>query len=178
MRNPLIYIKNAILIAEKRVKYGNRLSIGWIQSFEKVKFDIGRNAKVRLGSYNQNRGCLYVVAPDGLLDIGNHCFFNTGSSITCVDSVVIGDNCKFGNNLVIVDHDHNFRSNNPEFVSAPIKIGNNVWCGADVVILKGAVVGDNCVIAAGTVVRGIIPDNTILYQKRENEQRIIERKKV
>ncbi len=178
MKNPLIYMKNAILIAGKKVRYGNRLTIGWIQTFEKVKFNIGKTAKVLMGSYNQNRGCLHIVVPDGKIDIGSHCFFNINSSITCVDSVIIGDNCKFGNNLVIVDHDHNFRSNNPEFISAPIKIGNNVWCGADVVILKGSIIGDNCVIAAGTVVRGVVPDNTILYQKRENNQRIIERKRM
>lgn len=175
MRNPLIYLKNAIIIFEMKIRYGKKISIGWIQSFEKIRLNIGKSATVQIGSFNQNRESLYIGVPSGKLVMGSHCFFNINSSVTCVNSIRIGDNCKFGNNLVIVDHDHNFKSNEPEFVSDPITIGNNVWCGADVVILKGATVGDNCVIAAGTVVKGVIPENTIVYQKKESIQRIIER---
>ena len=39
-----------------------------------------------------------------------------------------------------------------ELVSAPVKIGNNVWCGANVTVLKGVTIGDGAVIAAGSVV--------------------------
>ena len=73
-------------------------------------------------------------------------------SVKSLEYIEIGDNCKFGNNLVIVDHDHNFRAygnhshQNPEFLSSPIRIGNNVWVGANVTILRGTTIGDNCVI--------------------------------
>lgn len=175
MRNPLVYLKNAIVVFAMKIRCGKKLSIGWIQSLEKIRLNIGKSATAQIGSFNQNRGSLYIGVPSGKLVIGSHCFFNINSSVTCIESICIGDNCKFGNNLVIVDHDHNFKSNEPEFVSAPITIGNNVWCGADVVILKGTTVGDNCVIAAGTIVKGVIPENTIVYQKKDNIQRIIER---
>lgn len=52
---------------------------------------------------------------------------NHNCSITCINKVKIGSHCKFGNNLVIVDHDHNFKhQTNDEYVSDPIQIGNNV----------------------------------------------------
>ena len=105
----------------------------------------------------------------GKIEIGDECFFNHNCSITCINKVKIGSHCKFGNNLVIVDHDHNFKhQTNDEYVSDPIQIGNNVWIGANVTILKGISIGDNCVIAAGSIVRKNIPINTVLYQERKD----------
>ena len=51
--------------------------------------------------------------------------------------------------------------------NSPVVIGDNVWCGCNVVILKGVKIGDNCVIAAGTVVNKDIPSNSMVYQERE-----------
>lgn len=178
MKNPLVYIKNGLRICVLKVRYGSRLHMGWIQSFEKIRLQIEKGASVVIGSYNQNREKMYVgVLNGGELSIGSHCFFNINSSITCVEKIVIGDNCKFGNNLVIIDHDHNYRANdiysddNPEFISSPVIIGNDVWIGANVVILRGTEIGDNCVIAAGSVVNGCIPPKTLYVQKRKKEMR-------
>ena len=171
MRNPLVYIKNGLRICALKVRYGSRLHMGWIQSFEKIRLQIGKGASVVIGSYNQNREKMYIgVLNGGELNIGSHCFFNINSSITCAEKIVIGNNCKFGNNLVVIDHDHNYRANgiysgdNPEFISSPVIIGNDVWIGANVVILRGTEIGDNCVIAAGSVVKDIIPPNTLLVK--------------
>lgn len=43
----------------------------------------------------------------------------------------------------------------------PIVIGNNVWIGAQSIVLGGVTIGDNCVIAAGSVVTKNIPANTL-----------------
>lgn len=171
MRNPLVYIKNGLRICVLKVRYGSRLHMGWIQSFEKIRLQIGKGASVVIGSYNQNREKMYIgVLNGGELNIGSHCFFNINSSITCAEKIAIGNNCKFGNNLVVIDHDHNYRANgiysgdNPEFISSPVIIGNDVWIGANVVILRGTEIGDNCVIAAGSVVKDIIPPNTLFVK--------------
>ena len=171
MRNPLVYIKNGLRICALKVRYGSRLHMGWIQSFEKIRLQIGKGASVVIGSYNLNREKMYIgVLNGGELNIGSHCFFNINSSITCAEKIVIGNNCKFGNNLVVIDHDHNYRANgiysgdNPEFISSPVIIGNDVWIGANVVILRGTEIGDNCVIAAGSVVKDIIPPNTLFVK--------------
>lgn len=49
-----------------------------------------------------------------------------------------------------------------------LEIGNNVWIGAGCIILRGAKIEDNCVIAAGTVVKGLVPHDCMCYQKRES----------
>lgn len=43
----------------------------------------------------------------------------------------------------------------------PIIVGNNVWIGANVTVVPGVTIGDNCVIGAGSVVTKDIPDNTV-----------------
>lgn len=171
MKNPCIYAGNFVRKVLWKIRFGERLSMGNIQTFAHVKLEIRNHGRIRIGNFNQNRGLLYLIADQGKISIGDHCFFNSNSSITSLESVAIGNNCKFGNNLVIVDHDHNFkRMNNddPEFISAPVSIGNNVWVGANVVILRGTNIGDNCVIAAGSIVKGDIATGSRYIQKREN----------
>lgn len=48
-----------------------------------------------------------------------------------------------------------------------IVIGNNVWIGLNVIVLKGSIIGDNTIIAAGSVVKGIVPANSI-YSTQNN----------
>ncbi len=78
-----------------------------------------------------------------------------------------GSGCKFGNNLVIVDHDHNFRKEgDKEFISSPVVIGDDCWVGANVTILRGTTLGKNCVIGAGSVVKGQVPAGSKVIQKK------------
>jgi acetyltransferase-like isoleucine patch superfamily enzyme len=53
-----------------------------------------------------------------------------------------------------------------EFTTGSVTIGRNVWIAANVTILKGSVIGDNCIIGAGTVVKGNIPENHLVYNER------------
>ncbi len=45
---------------------------------------------------------------------------------------------------------------------APVKIGDNVWVGARAVILPGVTIGNNVVVAAGSVVNRDVPDNVVV----------------
>lgn len=160
-----------------KLRFGKTIQIGFPMGLEKVFLEKDRRAEIVLGERMQNRGSLYIGCREqGKLKIGSHCFFNTNTSITCMSRITIGDYCKFGNNLVIVDHDHNFRDNNSsgrsreaaEFVAGEIVIGSGVWIGADCVILKGVTIGDNAVVGAGSIVRKDIPAGVRYYEKRES----------
>lgn len=50
-------------------------------------------------------------------------------------------------------------------MTKPIVIGNNVWIGSGVIILKGVTIGDNAVITGGTIVRKDIPARVVSYDK-------------
>lgn len=117
----------------------------------------------------------------GELTIGTS-FFNQGCAITCMDNIQIGDNCLFGPNVVVVDHDHEYRYTDERrgnhYRKAPISIGNNVWIGANVTILRGTQIEDGAVIGAGCVIRGKVEKDTVVVNKQDihikNIQRIDE----
>lgn len=152
----------------KKIRYGKRLKFSLPLAITRVHFEIGKGSSILLGKKIQNRGALYLVADKGgKLSIGSNCFFNSNCAVTCLESVTIGNSCKFGNNLVIVDHDHNTKGlDDKEFISRPVNIGNNVWVGANVTILKGVTIGDNAIIAAGAVVTKDIAPNEKFIDKR------------
>lgn len=107
-------------------------------------------------------------------------FFNRNCSITSLKRIKIGDHCLFGNNVVIVDHNHIFDNNDEDNSYKEIIIGNNVWVGANVTILKGVKIGDGAIIASGSVVNKDIEPYTInggvpcrFIRKRETTNEII-----
>lgn len=176
-------LKSAVRILLWKIRYGSGLRTSWVQGFDHPHLEVAGSALVQLGMRIQNRGNLYLVCGQkGKLQIGGHVFFNTGCSVSCMEEIVIGDYCKIGNNTVIVDHDHNYRGHHDkkekenrdknqenEFLSGKIVIGNRVWIGANVVILRNTHIGDDCVIAAGSVVKGDVPPGTLYRQKRQTE---------
>lgn len=107
----------------------------------------------------------------GNLKIGTS-FFNQGCLITSMKNIVIGDNCLFGPNVVIVDHDHDYsyldNKRGCYYLKEDVIIGNNVWVGANATILRGSIIEDGAVIGAGTIVKGIVKKNTIVCSKKEN----------
>ena len=72
------------------------------------------------------------------------------------NNVFIGPNCGF----YTPEHplDAETRNKGLEYAK-PIKVGNNVWFGGNVVVLGGVTIGDNAVIGAGSVVTKDIPSN-------------------
>lgn len=106
---------------------------------------------------------------DGILTIGNSVFINRNSIVSCRYKIDIGDNCIIAPNVCIYDHDHKFSNNGvkPGYELDSVVIGKNCWIGAGAIILKGTNLGDNVIVAAGSVVKGKIPNNSIFYNKRE-----------
>lgn len=141
-----------------------------------LKLRIGKNLKIvveddssiiKLGSDISCRDYITFRLSGGELVIGNGVFFNSFVSINCMKKIVIGNNCLFGENVKIYDHNHIFNEKKlikeQGFKCKEIKIGNNVWIGSNCVILKGVNIGDNVVIGAGTIVRKDIPSETVIY---------------
>ena len=108
--------------------------------------------------------------------IGNNTSINSNNMIVCHESISIGDNCQFSPNVQVYDHDHDFRDPGGigamHYKTAPIIIGNNVWIGANTVILRGTEIGDNCVVGAGSVIKGSFPAGSVIVQKRTTEIRV------
>lgn len=112
-----------------------------------------------------------ISATDGgHLNIGKMVGLNCNSMIVCHESITIGDNTIMGPNVYIYDHDHVFTSaegvKRNEYKTSPVIIGQNCWVGAGTIILRGTKLGNNCLVAAGCVLKGKYPDGSVIIQKR------------
>ncbi len=109
----------------------------------------------------------FASAAGGQLRIGDNVSFNRNSFVDASSGVVhIGDDCLFGPNVVIRSSNH--RHSNVDIpirkqghVPGKIIIGNDVWVGANVVILPDVTIGKGCIVGAGAVVTASLPDNAI-----------------
>lgn len=97
--------------------------------------------------------------------IGDNCRIN-GAYIHAKKEIIIGDNCVMASGISILDSNgHQVVSQNRTLGSdsaESIIIGNNVWIGINAIILKGTEIGDNCIISAGSVVKGVFPKSCII----------------
>ncbi|BAV06703.1 transferase hexapeptide (six repeat-containing protein) [Filimonas lacunae] len=77
--------------------------------------------------------------------------------------LVIGDDCVISWNCQFLDEDfHSITYEGKQNKPAEIIIGNHVWVGCDVKIYKGTVIPSGCVIAAGSIVRGVFTQENSL----------------
>ena len=102
--------------------------------------DFGKNIKIGKNFF-MNQACTFMDR--GGIEIG--------------DDVFIGPKC----NLTTINHDFNPYNRRATFCKA-IKIGNRVWLGIGVTICPGVSIGDNSIIAAGSVVTKDVPESVIV----------------
>lgn len=99
------------------------------------------------------------------IEIGSNSRIN-GTYIHAQTCVSIGKNCVIAAGTNIIDSNgHEIYSVNRTIgrdTPHPILIGNNVWIGINSVILKDTIIGDNCVVSAGSVVKGHFPPNSLI----------------
>jgi len=107
------------------------------------------------------------LGPDPVLRVGNGCVIGRGSHIVAHHSIEIGDDVFTGPYVYITDQNHKYEDIDTPIgrqwpVNSAVRIGAGSWLGTGTVILPGAMIGRNVVIAAGSVVRGTVPDNCVV----------------
>ncbi len=108
-----------------------------------------------------------TAAAPGRIRIGEGTFLNIAVQVAAMDLVDIGAYCMFANGCFITDANHRFDDPGKPvpwqgFTSkGPTRVGDNVWCGANVVITSGVTVGERCVIGANSVVTRDLPPFSI-----------------
>ncbi|MEL6495022.1 MAG: acyltransferase [Cyanobacteria bacterium J06623_7] len=99
------------------------------------------------------------------IEIASHTYINRNTIIDAIDLVRIGRDCAIGPNCYITDHDHGLDSRfaplQQPMIARKTIIGDRVWLGANVTVLKGVQIGHDAVIGAGSVVTKNIPEQAI-----------------
>jgi acetyltransferase-like isoleucine patch superfamily enzyme len=98
--------------------------------------------------------------------IGNNCHLETMSFSTEPYLVEMGDHVAIANGTVLVTHDGGISCFRDEFpgddIFGKILIGNNVHIGVNCTILPNTIIGDNCIVGAGSVLRGRFPGESVI----------------
>jgi acetyltransferase-like isoleucine patch superfamily enzyme len=126
------------------------------------KISLGNDCNLEHDIYFKHDGIWsaeYSIVIDNNVFIGTGCEFNIRKRISIGKNSLIASGCRF------IDHDHGIalgeligRQDGPE---AEIIIGEDVWIGCNVIILKGVTIADGAVVAAGAIVTKSIPKNEI-----------------
>ncbi len=173
--NPLRHL----LFVLKQRGAGNRVSFAaYIKGYDRIELgrgckihadasvDASRSRGVRLGDKVTLNRYAYVQGGDGGVRLGDRVEINNFSIVNGTGGVDIGDDTLVGPGVRIISYQHRFahgatiRSQPAE--ALPIRIGRDVWLGANCVILAGVTIGDGAVVAAGALVREDVPPNAVV----------------
>ncbi|MFC1524201.1 acyltransferase [Thermodesulfobacteriota bacterium] len=110
--------------------------------------------------------CLSASVPGAEIRVGDNCGFN-GTVIQCFKQVSIGDWSNIADAYITDTPAHATGKNRRQLSASqtpafPVRIGRNVWVSTRVVILHGVTIGENCVIAACTLVRKDVPPDVMV----------------
>lgn len=139
----------------------------------KISMSVGfeGTGKFILGRTECRPNAYFACKKGAKLRLGDNVFVNRNTIMVCHKEISVGDGTAIGPNVCIFDHDHRYGPDGfktKEFKDGTVRIGKNVWIGAGAVILRDTDIGDNCIIGAGTVVKGTVPANTMIVSDSEN----------
>ncbi len=158
---------NIILNFLRKLRYGRRYNSALIERFAySSSIRLYSNGVCNLGrNIELGKNVELLVHGNGLLSIGDSTYMNNFCMVSCHGRISIGRGCMFGPSVKIFDNNHRFNRKDGVESSlsiGEISIGNNCWIASNVSILKGAKIGNNCVIGCGCIIDKEIPDNTIV----------------
>lgn len=172
-----------IVMKATGVQYGRNLLLKGVPViFNKngAKLVIGDNCVIKssflsnlVGLYS--RTIIVTRAPEAEIHIGNNVGIS-GATIYARKGIRIGDNTAIGGNVKILDNDFHpldtkerikllsdpKGGDSPLIPSRKITIGKNCFIGCNSIILKGTILGDNCIVGAGAVVSGQFDSNCVI----------------
>ena len=96
------------------------------------------------------------------IHLGKNVFINAGCKFQDQGGIYIGDGTFIGHNVILATLNHDLNPNSrADMWPKPIHLGKKVWIGSGAIVLPGVTIGDNSVIAAGSVVTKDVPENSV-----------------
>lgn len=127
------------------------------------------NSGINYNSIGGDKQLVFSISEGATMKIGSNCGISN-STIVCRTSINIGNNVLIGGNVKIYDTDfHSLyypdrkdkEKDKEGTVTKPVVINDDVFIGAHSILMKGTNIGPRAIIAAGSVVSGIIPKDQI-----------------
>lgn len=155
--------KNVTLKLEGRLKVGNDNSLPSV-SLLSINLWFDENSTVKFGkSVCIGPGVNLIVKKGAKVSIGSHTYFASDCHIESTNELDIGSNCAISWGVTILDSDHHVITY-PDVKEKlnKVHVSDNVWIGCNVTLLKGTSIGKGSVVAAGSIVKGTFPPNSLI----------------
>ncbi len=161
LRYNLFHSLRSLINRIRGVKLGKKVFIS--KNVELLRFP--RNITIDDNAVIKEGVRICACNADATVKIGKNTTVGYHSFIFASAGIEIGSDCLIAPFVYIVDSNHQTKRgkliNRQPNISAPIKIGNDVWIASNVTILKGVTIGDGAVIAANSVVNSDVAANEI-----------------
>lgn len=162
-----------------RIKTESRVSLGaYIKGHANIELgrrckihdsasvDASRNAKIVLGDQVTINRFAYLQGDKGGIRLGSRVEINNFVIINGTGGVEIGDDTLIGPGVRLISYQHQTHAEqlirSQPTIAAPIRIGKDVWIGANALILAGVNIEDGAVVGAGAVVTHDVKRNTVV----------------
>lgn len=157
------------IICPSKLHFGKNFNVGYqcyINAMSRTGLFCGDNVSLGFHTHIELSSSLHEIADKMVIGnnvgLGSHGHYGAG-----LGGLEIGDDTIIGNYVSFHPENHIFSELNMPIrqqgvYGKGIKIGKNCWIGAKATFLDGTVIGNGCVVAAGAVVKGNFPDNSII----------------
>lgn len=160
--------RNCTVLNKSNIIFGKNVTIDhntFIDGYASEKLVFGDNVKI--GDHSLVTCTSHLSKYGKGLKIGNNSAVGRFTEFGASGGIEIGNDVIMGAYISFHSENHNFADRSrlireQGVTSVGIKLGNNIWVGAKATFLDGCVVGNNSVVAAGAVVTGVFPDNSIV----------------
>lgn len=133
--------------------------------YRSARMDTPPYRKFWLGDYSVIESFCCINNAVGDVIIGDHT--RVGLHNTIIGPVTIGSHVNLAQGITVTALNHNFEESSKRIdeqgvTTKPVIIGNDIWIGANAVILPGVSIGDHSVVAAGAVVTKDVPPHSLV----------------
>ena len=133
--------------------------------YHSVRMDTPPYRRFWLGKHSVIESFCCINNSVGDVTIGD--YTRIGIHNTIIGPVCIGNHVNLAQGITITALNHNFedtskRIDEQGISTKPVVVGDDVWIGANAVVLPGVTIGSHCVVAAGAVVTKDVPDHTLV----------------
>lgn len=107
----------------------------------------------------------------GVVFIGKPRYIQLDAFLDPLGGLSLGEGVVISTKVIVLTHDYSYtvalaaigkRPQTDVAIFKPVVIGQNVFIGAGAILLPGTEIGRNCIVGSGAVVKGVIPDNSIV----------------
>lgn len=166
MHSQVLYQPNdPSVLAEQRIYQDLLMEYNGIPySQEEKRYALLRKMFAQIGEGSYVEMPFYANWGGHHVHFGRNVYANYGLTLVDDTHIYVGDYTMFGPNVVIATAGHpvdpELRRQGLQY-NLPVRIGNNCWLGAGVIVMPGVTIGDDTVIGAGSVVTRDIPSGVV-----------------